>query len=87
MEEMLVRSSLLTTEYKRLFGKPRQRRKIITSSYIKCNFADGVDLAQGACKSRINAYSLCNFGTIFIVGQLLALQEGNAVCGITLTVC
>jgi hypothetical protein len=49
MEEKIVQRSLFTTQWKRLVGRPRHRWKISTS-YIRCDVADGIHLAQGAYK-------------------------------------
>jgi hypothetical protein len=62
MEDKIVHRSLFVTQWKRLIWSPRHRWKILTSSYIRCNVADGIDLAQGACKLRMNVHSLCNVG-------------------------
>ena len=61
-----VQRSLFQTQWKRLVGRPRHRRKIITSSFIKFGVAGGIDLVQGACKPRMNVHAL------FYVGSLCA---------------
>jgi hypothetical protein len=38
----------------------RHTWQTLTSSYIRCDFADGTDLAQGACKPRMNVHAVCN---------------------------
>ena len=48
MEEKLVHRSWFTTQSRRLFGRCRHRLKILTSSYIRCDVSNGIDLAQGA---------------------------------------
>jgi hypothetical protein len=58
---------------------PRHRWKMLTSSYIRCDIPGGFDLAQGACKPRVNVHCLCNV----LVGLLLALQESSAVVWMT----
>jgi hypothetical protein len=59
MEEKIVHRSLFTAEGKGLIGRPRHRWKILTS-YMMCDFADEIDLVQGASKPRMNVHSLCN---------------------------
>jgi hypothetical protein len=42
----------------------RHRWKILTSSYMRCDVAGGTDLAQHACKPRMNVHALCNLGNL-----------------------
>jgi hypothetical protein len=53
------------------------------SSYIRCVVPDGIDLAQGASKPRMNVHALCNVEGSVLVGQLLAVLEGSAVSWMT----
>lgn len=65
MEEKIVNWSFFTTEWKKLVPMLWYRWKISSSSsYIRCDLDDGIDLAQGACKLRMNVHSLCNMGFI-----------------------
>jgi hypothetical protein len=47
MEEETVHKALFTAQWNRLVGNPRHRRKILTSSDIRCDFSDWIDLDQG----------------------------------------
>jgi hypothetical protein len=78
MEEKTVQRLLFTTQWTRLFGRPRQGWQISTS-YIRCDVADGIDLAQHAFRTRMDIYFLCDVEASVFVRQLCALQDGNAV--------
>ena len=51
---------LYTSQLKRSFWSHRRWWKILTSFCIRCNVADGIYLAQGACKLRFIVRSLHN---------------------------
>jgi hypothetical protein len=75
MEEETLHRFLFTTQWKRLVGMPACRWNRLISSKVRCDVADGIDLAQGAPKPRMNFHSLCN-GEASV---LVAVQEGSAV--------
>jgi hypothetical protein len=56
---------------------------VFTSSYIRCDIHDGIDLAQAACEARMNVHLYVMWAAAVPVGQLLALQEGSAVGWVT----
>jgi hypothetical protein len=64
MKAKIVHRSLFTAQWKRVFGRHRHRWKIVTPSYIRCDVANGIDLAQGTCKPRMNVHLLCNVGSL-----------------------
>jgi hypothetical protein len=80
MEEKILHRWLCTIEYKRLVGRPRHRWKILISSYIRCKVADGIDLAEGACKPRMNVHSQYNVGR-FSTCWATACFAGRQCCG------
>ena len=58
MEEKTVHKALFTTQWKRLVRRSIHQWQILTSYHNRCDVADGIDLAQGACKHRMNFHSL-----------------------------
>lgn len=58
MDEKIVCKWLFTTQWKRLFGGPRHTWKKLTSYCIRCDVADGIHLAEGACKPSMFHHSL-----------------------------
>ena len=57
------------------------RWKIVTSSYIRCDAADGIDLAEEACKPRMNVHAVCNVGS-FCTGWATACYTSIQCCGL-----
>ena len=74
----MVNRSFFTTQLKRLVPMLWYRWKI-SSSYIRCDLDDGIDLAQGACKPEWMFILRVIWDSSVLVAQLLALQEGRAV--------
>ena len=72
---------MFTTQWKRLVRRPRHRWKILTSSYIRCDVPDGIDLAQGACKPRLNVHAVCNVGS-FCTCWATACCTRRQCCGL-----
>jgi len=57
------------------------RWKIVTSSYVRCDVADGIDLAEGACKPRMNFHAVCNVGS-FCNGWATVCCTNIQCCGL-----
>ena len=64
MDGKIVHRRLFTAQWKRLYGEPRHTWKKLTSYYIRCYVADGIHLAEGACKPSMFLHSLSNVGSL-----------------------
>lgn len=63
MEEKTVCKAMFATQWKRLVQRSIHQWQILTSYHNRCDVVDGIDLAQGACKHRMNFHSLYNLGS------------------------
>ena len=48
---------------------------------VRCDVADGIDLAEGACKLRMNVHSVCHVGN-FCICWATACCANRQCCGL-----
>jgi hypothetical protein len=74
-------NSSLTIVHNSISWGPRHRWKVLPSCYIRCDVPDGIDVAQGVSKPRMNVRALCNVGS-FCTCWATACFTRRQCCGL-----